>query len=90
MKFIYVILMIALLLVIFSIQGCSTAEQLKEHEFTNGCLVLEAGINLGYLNQEGKAEVCKLKCSPLLPDNFSYHYENQHTGCKVEVIGKGL
>ena len=58
---------------------------MQEPSFIKGCHVVEAGVKLGYLNQEGNAEVCKAKCSKDLPKGFTYTYENQRTGCKVTI-----
>ena len=67
------------------ISGCSSIEKMRDPDFTVGCLVVESQIKLGYFNQEGGAEICKLKCSKELPDNFSYKYENARTGCNVSI-----
>lgn len=81
------LIIIVALLGIFFIQGCSnTLENVREHEFTQGCLVVEAEAKIGYLNQTGKIETCKLKCSGELPEQLSYKYKNQKTGCDIEVI----
>ena len=66
-------LLILAMLLIFSLQGCSgTIESLKDPKMDQGCVVIEAGLKLGYFNQEGQAEACKLKCSTDLPDNFFF------------------
>lgn len=81
-----VVVIITVVAVLSSLSGCSsTIETLKEPEFKNGCVVVETGIKLGYINQEGQAEACKLKCSSFLPEGFYYSYENQRTGCKAKI-----
>lgn len=78
------IIIIMIFLVVLT--GCSgTVQQLKESQMVQGCVAVKAGIKLGYFNQEGDAETCKVKCSPDLPENYCWSYTNQHTGCSVKV-----
>ena len=66
--------------------GCAnTIENLRDTDLAQGCVVIEAQAKLGYFNQEGAAEVCKLKCSDILPDGLKYEYANPRSGCKVTV-----
>jgi len=67
------------------LQGCKTVESFRDPHLTVGCKVVEAQLKLGYFNQAGETVVCKLKCSKELPENFYYKYDNDRTGCHVEV-----
>ena len=79
------ILLLAILFAIFTLQGCKTIEKLQEPTMIEGCVAVRAHAKLGYFNQEGAAEACKVKCSKELPENYCWSYENQQTGCKVKV-----
>ena len=60
--------------------GCTTLNTIKDvrdEDYTQGCVVVEATVGLGYMGQSGEAEACKLKCSDVLPDNYSLNYDNQ-------------
>lgn len=82
----FVVALLAVLIIVFTIQGCHSAiEKHRDKDFTNGCVVIESQLKLGIFNQEGVAEVCKLKCSEKLPKNFKYKYENPRSGCSVEI-----
>lgn len=82
----FVIVLITTVAILSCISGCSgTVQNLRDPDFTVGCKVVEAETKLGYFNQEGAAVVCKLKCSPELPKDFSYAYNNTRTGCSVKV-----
>lgn len=82
----FVISLIAIVAILSCISGCSgTVQNLRDPDFTVGCKVVEAETKLGYFNQEGAAVVCKLKCSPDLPKDFFYTYNNTRTGCSVKV-----
>lgn len=74
-----------IIIVLFTLSGCSssTIKNMHDERFTTGCAVVNAGVKLGYLNQEGNAEACKLVCSPDLPKNFNYSYED--VVCKVHI-----
>lgn len=75
-----------IIFVLVSLNGCAgTIETMKEPSFNQGCVVVEGGIKLGYFNQEGNAEMCKLKCSENLPECFSYEYHNVRTGCNLSI-----
>lgn len=68
--------------------GCSTMDNIaknRDADYTQGCKVTEAGVRLGYFNQAGQAEVCILKCSDTLPEDFMYDYDNPRTGCHVGI-----
>ena len=72
----------------FMLNACTTARtiaDIRDDDYTQGCVVVEAGMKLGYFNQAGEAGVCKLKCSNALPDGFKYHYKNDRTGCNVGI-----
>ena len=74
------------LILLAYISGCSsTIENLRDEHFMQGCKVTEAEAKLGYFNQEGRLVACKLKCSPKLPKDFYYKYDNNRTGCHVTV-----
>lgn len=79
--------LILVLLLIFFLQGCGegTLEKIRDPDFILGCKVVEADAKLGYFNQEGTTVVCKVKCTTELPENFIYRYDNDRTGCHVEV-----
>ena len=80
----YVISVLLFILLLFLVSGCSgTIQNMREPDFTQGCKVVDSQIKLGYFNQEGQADACKLKCSKTLPDNFSYNYESR--GCSINV-----
>lgn len=79
------LLSISILLIL---SGCSAADKvvdMRDKDYTQGCVVVEAGLKLGYFNQAGEAEVCKLKCSDTLPEDFMYDYNNSRTGCHVGI-----
>lgn len=79
---------ILLFLLSVALFGCSAADkivEMRDPELTQGCVVVEAGVKLGYFNQAGEAEVCKLKCSDTLPEDFMYDYNNSRTGCHVGI-----
>lgn len=85
-KFLWAAALIMLLISIFTIQGCGgTIEKLKDPSMTQGCVVIGGNAKLGYFNQEGNAEMCKLKCSPELPKGYCYKYDNQQSGCHVQI-----
>ena len=78
--------LIATLAVILMSTGCANnVAKYRDPDFTVGCKVIEAQVKLGYFNQEGGAEVCKVKCSENLPEKFTYKYDNSRTGCHVSV-----
>lgn len=56
----------------------------KENDtLTEGCCAVEAKAKLGMVNSGGGMEMCKLICSPHLPPDFYYNYENR--GCNARV-----
>ena len=68
------------------IMGCSSTqplEDLRDNDYTVGCVVVEANLNLGF--SSGSAEICKIKCSESLPDGFVYDYNNLNTGCRIGI-----
>ena len=72
------------------ISGCSTGNTLKDirdSNLTQGCVTVELLLNFdSYFNTtKGSGEVCKLKCSNDLPENFYYRYDNSRTGCHQQV-----
>lgn len=80
--------MLLFLLLSVALIGCSAADKvvdMRDKDYTQGCVVVEAGLKLGYFNQAGEAEVCKLKCSDTLPEDFMYDYDNTRTGCHVGI-----
>ena len=79
------LLLLALLIFIMSLQGCSTIETMRDPDFSQGCKVVEGEAKLGALNQQGVMVVCKLKCSENLPENIKYIYDNPRTGCHVSI-----
>ena len=86
----FIIGLLLALLIIFTLQGCTnTIQSVRDPDLSVGCKVVEAQAKLGYFNQEGTAVVCKLKCSKKLPENFYYKYDNDRTGCHVEVGKNG-
>jgi len=83
MKFIIVLLSVLLF------TGCSpkAIDDLRDPELTTGCVVVEGIVTFdSYLDTtKGNVELCKVKCSEVLPENFYYEYENDRTGCHVVV-----
>ena len=80
------LLLLSLLSTILLLQGCPSAVQkYRDPDLSLGCSVVEADVKLGWANQEGAAEVCKLKCSKDLPPNYRVSYNNARSGCAVEV-----
>lgn len=68
------------------IAGCSTnLHEFKEPAFNQGCYASTVDASLGYLNQSGNGEACKVKCSEVLPENYCWEYNNQRTGCSAKV-----
>jgi len=83
-KVIIIVFVLIGLVGIMSLTGCSsTIKAVHTESFKTGCAVVNAQVRLGYMNQEGQAEACKLICSKELPDNFTYEYNNGM--CKVKV-----
>lgn len=82
------ILSLSLSLIIVSVvlTGCGASDtiiKLRDPSLTEGCKVVTGGIKLGYFNQAGRAEVCVLKCTPTLPEDFVYDYNVP--GCHVGI-----
>lgn len=76
---------IIIILIAITLSGCAgSIKEYRDTDYTIGCVAVEANTKLGYFNQEGAAEICKLKCSPDLPANFYYKYDNIRTGCHIE------
>lgn len=65
--------------------GCTNINELRDEDYTQGCVSSEVITRLGYLGQNGELEVCKAKCSETLPENYCWEYENPRTGCKAKV-----
>lgn len=91
-KLMFRLLFVTVLLLFVS--GCAdTIKVIQDEDLTHGCKVREAQAKLGYFNQEGTAVACILKCSEKLPQHFYYKYDNDRTGCHVQVgtkpIGNG-
>ena len=84
------LLLLALLIFIMSLQGCTTIETMRDPDFNQGCKVVEGEAKLGALNQQGVMVVCKLKCSKDLPENIVYKYDNPRTGCHVSIGGNSV
>ena len=79
------ILILAVIIFMILTSGCSTIENMRDPDYSQGCRVIEGEAKLGALNQQGIMVVCKLKCSAELPDGLSYKYHNTRTGCHVEI-----
>ena len=73
-------------ILLIMVSGCSSSiKNFRDPNFTVGCKMTEAEARLGYFNQEGQASACKLKCSPTLPKDFYYKYDNTRLGCHAEI-----
>ena len=80
--------LLLLLLALIILPGCTTLNTIKDvrdEDYTQGCIVVEATVGLGLYGNSGQAEACKLKCSGTLPDNYRLDYDNSRTGCHVSV-----
>lgn len=83
---IFAIGFLTILIITFSLMGCSgTIEKMRDPVFTQGCVFSEAQTKLGYFNQEGMAEIAKFKCSPELPKDYFFLYENPRSGFIASV-----
>lgn len=78
-----------LLLLVILLSGCGTVERMRDASLTEGCAIVEADAKLGWFNQEGGAEVCKIKCSKEVPDNVYIEYDNVRSGCKIGMRKDG-
>lgn len=70
-----------------SLSGCSTLDSVSKNrdpDYKSGCVAVEAGLKLGYFNQAGLGEVCKLKCTPTLPKDYCFKYKSR-AGCTASV-----
>lgn len=80
-----------ILLLIISIvvlAGCTSQQTLSDvnHEkFPQGCMLVKANLNLGYINQGGNAELFKLICSNELPEDYMLEYTDPDSGYKVGI-----
>lgn len=77
-----------IIVILFILTGCSTVDRMQDTSLTEGCAVVEADAKLGWMNQEGRAEVCKIKCSPTIPDTLVIEYENTRSGCNIRLNGE--
>ena len=88
---IFVILLISLLLFIFSLQGCGsfpeTVKTIRDPDMTQGCYVTVAdlGFDSYFKTTKGALGTCKLKCTPKLPKDFSYEFDDPRSGCHVKI-----
>ena len=77
------------LIPIFWLTGCTSIakgiNELRDDDFSQGCVADEVEGCIGYFDQTGGVRVCKLKCSPTLPKDYSFSYDNIRSGCKVGV-----
>ena len=87
----FVALLMALLLFIFSLQGCGsfpeTVKSVRDPDMTLGCYVTVAdvGFDSYFKTTKGALGTCKLKCSSKLPKNFSYEFNDPRSGCHVKI-----
>jgi hypothetical protein len=77
--------MAAIILSVMFLNGCSSLQNMRDPLLTEGCAVVEVDAKLGWLNQEGAAEVCKIKCSKEIPENLEINYENSRSGCSIRM-----
>lgn len=87
------IIVISIVLTVL-LSGCAPNQtindnsQLRDKNFTQGCQITQGNLSFdSYFDTTiGKATTCVLRCSPVLPENFSYKYDNPMTGCSVEIV----
>ena len=76
------------LVLVLALNGCSnnlTLEEIRDTDFSQGCILTKAGVNLGAFNKGGDIEVFKFKCSSELPENFMIDYKDKKTGYHISV-----
>ena len=91
-KILNTILLLLIIGLLYLLSGCSMhdamSENLREEQFNQGCKVVQANTNLGYMSQTGTVGVpCKLKCSKELPKNYCFKYNSKtpYGNCNVQV-----
>ncbi len=87
----FIALSISLLLFIFSLPGCGsfpeTVKAIRDSDMKQGCYVTVADIGFDsyFKTTKGALGTCKLKCSPRLPKNFSYEFDDPRSGCHIKI-----
>jgi len=76
---------------IFTAVGCSNSSEaitnIRDSDFDQGCYIDELNLNFdSYFNTtKGSGKICKVKCSDKLPKHFYYKYDDNRTGCHIQI-----
>jgi len=78
---------ILLFTLIILLTGCTGnfVNSIRDDNFTVGCVAITEQLNIGYFNQAGGLEACKLKCSEKLPEGYTFEYADPRVGCKATI-----
>lgn len=83
-------LLLATLIALLYSGGCSGGiENIRDEDFTQGCVVVDASAGLGALGNTGNALIYKLKCSPTLPPGYKLEIDRPGFKARVEVKDNG-